>query len=104
MVPLLSCCSFVVGSTAGENPEEPDHVWLLSWAWRVWHQWPLPAGETFDLVFSSNHLIFCNINLARPVSDAPSLQVRILRLLRILGRSDDDSSEAMNDILAQVRI
>lgn len=31
-------------------------------------------------------------------------QVRILRLLRILGRSDDDSSEAMNDILAQVRI
>lgn len=31
-----------------------------------------------------------------------SLQVRILRLLRILGRSDDESSEAMNDILAQV--
>uniref|UniRef100_A0A4W4GWU3 AP-1 complex subunit gamma n=1 Tax=Electrophorus electricus TaxID=8005 RepID=A0A4W4GWU3_ELEEL len=29
-------------------------------------------------------------------------QVRILRLLRILGKSDDDSSEAMNDILAQV--
>uniref|UniRef100_A0A674EUI6 Adaptor related protein complex 1 subunit gamma 1 n=1 Tax=Salmo trutta TaxID=8032 RepID=A0A674EUI6_SALTR len=35
------------------------------------------------------------------ISD-PFLQVRILRLLRILGRSDDDSSEAMNDILAQV--
>lgn len=31
-------------------------------------------------------------------------KVRILRLLRILGRSDDDSSEAMNDILAQVGI
>lgn len=30
-------------------------------------------------------------------------QVRILRLLRILGRGDDDSSEAMNDILAQVK-
>lgn len=30
--------------------------------------------------------------------------MRILRLLRILGRSDDDSSEAMNDILAQVGI
>lgn len=29
--------------------------------------------------------------------------MRILRLLRILGKSDDDSSEAMNDILAQVR-
>lgn len=32
------------------------------------------------------------------------VQVRILRLLRILGKSDDDSSEAMNDILAQVRL
>ena len=29
--------------------------------------------------------------------------MRILRLLRILGRNADDSSEAMNDILAQVR-
>lgn len=30
--------------------------------------------------------------------------MRILRLLRILGKGDDDSSEAMNDILAQVGI
>ena len=29
-------------------------------------------------------------------------QVKILRLLRILGRNDPDASEAMNDILAQV--
>lgn len=35
------------------------------------------------------------------VSD-PFLQVKILRLLRILGHSDADCSEAMNDILAQV--
>ncbi|GJJ78854.1 AP-1 complex subunit gamma-1 [Entomortierella parvispora] len=32
----------------------------------------------------------------------PFLQIRILRLLRILGKDDVESSEAMNDILAQV--
>ncbi|XP_065199481.1 AP-1 complex subunit gamma-1 isoform X2 [Planococcus citri] len=35
------------------------------------------------------------------VSD-PFLQVKILKLLRILGKNDTDSSDAMNDILAQV--
>jgi AP-1 complex subunit gamma-1 len=32
----------------------------------------------------------------------PFLQVKILRLLRLLGKGDEPSSEAMNDILAQV--
>jgi AP-1 complex subunit gamma-1 len=35
------------------------------------------------------------------ISD-PFLQVRLLRLMRILGRNDTEASETMNDILAQV--
>lgn len=35
------------------------------------------------------------------ISD-PFLQIKILRLLRVLGRNDPSASETMNDILAQV--
>lgn len=35
------------------------------------------------------------------ISD-PFLQVRLIRLLRVLGKNDPEASEAMNDILAQV--
>ena len=33
----------------------------------------------------------------------PFLQVKILRLMRLLGKGDAQASETMNDILAQVR-
>ena len=35
------------------------------------------------------------------ISD-PFLQIRLLRLLRLLGKGDADSSDIMSDILAQV--
>jgi AP-1 complex subunit gamma-1 len=36
------------------------------------------------------------------ISD-PFLQIKIIRLLRILGRGDPETSETMNDIMAQVQ-
>lgn len=44
------------------------------------------------------YTVNCNVRFLMEL-----FQVRILRLLRILGKGDDDSSEAMNDILAQVK-
>lgn len=41
---FLPLVYFLAGSTTCTNPEEPDHVRLLPWAWRVRHQWPFPAG------------------------------------------------------------
>uniref|UniRef100_A0A669CEZ1 AP-1 complex subunit gamma n=1 Tax=Oreochromis niloticus TaxID=8128 RepID=A0A669CEZ1_ORENI len=62
----------------------------------------LPA--TKNLLSEKNHgnlTKYCDTSSRFCFFD-PFLQVRILRLLRILGKGDDDSSEAMNDILAQV--
>lgn len=34
----------------------------------------------------------------------PFLHIRLLKLLRVLGQGDEDASECMNDILAQVSV
>lgn len=53
-VPCFFVCLFVVffslaGPTVGENPEELNHVWLLSGAWRVRHKRSFPAGKHQNL-------------------------------------------------------
>lgn len=40
---------YLAGSSTGANPEEPDHVWIFSWAWCVRHQRSLPAGKLLPL-------------------------------------------------------
>lgn len=44
-VSSFSFLFFLAGSSIGANLEEPDHVWILSWAWCVRHQRPLSAGK-----------------------------------------------------------
>ncbi|XP_069740877.1 AP-1 complex subunit gamma-1-like isoform X2 [Narcine bancroftii] len=57
-----------------------------------------------QLVKSLKNLIMSGYSPEHDVSGIsdPFLQVQILRLLRMLGKSDDEASEQMNDILAQV--
>ncbi|XP_005091259.1 AP-1 complex subunit gamma-1 isoform X2 [Aplysia californica] len=57
-----------------------------------------------QLVRILKHLIMAGYSPEHDVSGVsdPFLQVKILRLLRILGRNDAEASETMNDILAQV--
>ena len=57
-----------------------------------------------QLVRMLKNLIMSGFSPEHDVSGVadPFLQVRILRLLRILGKNDGPASELMNDILAQV--
>ena len=50
--------------------------------------------KSLESVTRDPYLVYYSIHI--------TLQVKILRLLRILGRNDAEASEAMNDILAQV--
>ncbi|KAM9789749.1 AP-1 complex subunit gamma-like 2 [Neosynchiropus ocellatus] len=57
-----------------------------------------------DLVQIMKTLVFSGYSPEHDVAGVsdPFLQVRILRLLRILGRNNEAASDAMNDLLAQV--
>ncbi|XP_067461146.1 AP-1 complex subunit gamma-like 2 isoform X2 [Thunnus thynnus] len=57
-----------------------------------------------DLVQIMKGLVICGYSPEHDVAGIsdPFLQVRILRLLRILGRNNEAASDAMNDLLAQV--
>lgn len=62
VIPLLFCSVvglFVAGSTVGENPEEPNHVWILSGAWCVRHKRSFPAGNYQYLK------LLCQINVKK---------------------------------------
>ena len=55
-------------------------------------------------LINSQNLIMSGYSPEHDVSGIsdPFLQIKILRLLRILGKGDPSASETMNDILAQV--
>ena len=66
-------------------------------AWAEWQGTGLLVKHLKNLVstgFSPEHDV-------GGITD-PFLQVKLLRLLRLLGRGDVQASETMNDILAQV--
>jgi len=64
----------------------------------------LPQQAVPLLVRNLKSLVTTNYSPEHDVSGItdPFLQVKILRLLRLLGKGDEQASETMNDILAQV--
>nr|CAD7589355.1 unnamed protein product [Timema genevievae] len=90
----------LVGSLTWESAVIDDEALvLLSLCNKPKRMWIVP-----NLVRILKNLILAGYSPEHDVSGVsdPFLQVKILRLLRILGRNDPDASEAMNDILAQV--
>lgn len=85
----------------GRHPPTKNSYWKFHWL-------PWLTNCLFqivpNLVRILKNLILAGYSPEHDVSGVsdPFLQVKILRLLRILGRNDVDASEAMNDILAQV--
>ncbi|GAA5973047.1 hypothetical protein JCM11641_000382 [Rhodosporidiobolus odoratus] len=86
-----------------------NHGVLLTGVTLVTEMVRLVGGEPFRkavplLVRHLKALVTTNYSPEHDVSGItdPFLQVKILRLLRMLGKGDVEASEAMNDILAQV--
>lgn len=113
---LISGCTW-----SDSDHEESGGVGLLSRARRVWNQRSLPPGQpgTSSMTFStlcvwtkSSWIIWNILNVLKLsitvvvktwTLDCFCGQVRILRLLRILGHNDETASDTMNDLLAQVQ-
>ncbi|RXG54776.1 AP-1 complex subunit gamma-1 [Armadillidium vulgare] len=77
------------------NFKKSNHGWILSRARRSRSFRSLLTRESF--VFSCR--LYCKEKVLFFLAD---YTVKLLRLLRLLGRGDGDASETMNDILAQV--
>lgn len=84
----------LTGFTLASLVAEMDSAWLAT------HKKELTTAAVRHL----KNLVSAGFSPEHDVSGIcdPFLQVKILRIMRILGRNDKDTSEAMNDVLAQV--
>ena len=127
---MISCinCLITACSNFGEDTKESCYVRIFSWARCFWNKWSIHAGRIINwfvvLFFVRVNLwaltvcvivscwaltvqviiscwVWTTTNFCGDVSFC-FLQVKLLRLLRMLGKDEESVSEQMNDVLAQV--